>query len=89
MKYDEVEEEFEILKDKLANGKMGDNNNFIREDDYEDEYSLDEIHRIQQSFIDLAESYLDKHYKGQYVIYRDWCVHICTVDFYNIIGNKQ
>jgi len=80
----EVEPELEDLIDRLENNKMETDkcNNFIDQTEYEDEYSHNEIGEIQEDFIKEAKLYLDKNYKGQYVIFSDWCVHIVTEAYY-------
>lgn len=80
----EVEEEFEELKRLLSENKMVTykSNCFLEEDDYEDDYSNNEIQKLQSEFIDEAVKYLKKHYKGQYVITKDWCVRVMTLEMY-------
>ena len=31
--------------------------------------------------MDIAENYLKEHHPGKFIIFRDWCVHVCTVEF--------
>lgn len=80
----EIEPELDDLIDMLKNNKMETYkcNNFIDQTEYEDEYSHNEIDEIQEDFIKEAKNYLDKNYKGQYVIFSDWCVHIVTKEYY-------
>lgn len=56
--------------------------NFLKSDDLlDDDYTKSEITEIQNKFMTLAEEYLKEHHKGKFIIFRDWCVHICTVEF--------
>ena len=81
----EVEAELENLILMLKNNEMKTDkpNNFIDQSEYEDEYSHNEIDDIQDEFIVEAEEYIEENYKGQYVVFSDWCVHIVTEEFYD------
>lgn len=81
----EVEAELENLKLMLKNNEMKTDkaNNFIDQTEYEDEYSHNEIDEIQDEFTEEAYKYLNENYKGQYVIFSDWSVHIITKEFYD------
>lgn len=84
MRY-EVEHEFKELKCKLELQEMHNDkaNNFIVEDEYEDDYSGNEISDMQSEFLDVAREYLKENYSGQYFIQQStWCVHIVTSMFY-------
>lgn len=72
------------MKDIIKNNKYSNEKviNFIRNYDLEDELSRSEIEHVQQEFMDKAQDYLKNNYKGKFVIYSDWCVHICTVEYY-------
>lgn len=80
----EVQYEMDILKSTLKDNKMetDKSNNFLRFSDYEEEYSHNQIRKMQDRFIEEAQAYLKENYKGRYVIFRDWCVHITTVEFH-------
>lgn len=82
---DIVEDTIEELKEMIENDKMllDKCNNFISDYEWEDEFSHNDIGEMQEEFIKQAKEYLIKACKGQYIIYCDWCVHICTVDFFN------
>ena len=86
-----LENELILLKQKLKENKMETNksNNFISIYDCEEEYSHKQIRGMQDYFMKEAEKYLKGNYKGQYVIFRDWCVHIVTLDFYKEKGIKK
>ena len=82
--YEEVNDELDRLKEMLEKKQMSKDtaNNFISEQDYEDEYSHNEIDEFQSEFLKEAEKYLKENYTGQYVMFSDWCVHIVTIEFY-------
>ena len=86
-----VNEEMEDLKRRLEEGEMETNksNNFIDKSVYQDDYSHNDIRKLQTAFMKEAEEYLTENYKGQYVIFRDWCVHILDVDFYEKLNIKS
>lgn len=85
-----IDEKIEDLKDMIENNTFDKNNcnNFISYDDLEDEFSHNEIDCAQEMFIERAKEYLSK-YPKQYAIWRDWCVHITTVDVYRDIMWKK
>lgn len=79
---DEILEEF---KQRVDNNQLFKNkaNNFIEDYEFEDDYSHNEIEKLQKEFIKEAKEYLIKNNKGEYIIYRDWCVHVCSIEFFN------
>ena len=80
-----IDEILEKFKQKVDNGELfqDKSNNFIEDYEFEDDYSYNSIEKIQQEFIKAAKEYLIKNQPGEYIIYRDWCVHICSVKFFN------
>ncbi|MCD3321635.1 hypothetical protein G8V07_14320 [Clostridium botulinum D/C] len=82
---DIVDDEIEELKEMLKNNQLSNNecNNFIIDNEWEGEFSHNEIDEMQEKFIKQATEYLKEHYPNKYIIYCDWCVHICTIDFAN------
>lgn len=82
--FNEMEEEFERLKEILEKKQMlkDKSNNFFDENDYEGDFSHDEISEFQGKFTKNVEKYLKEHYTGQYVMFCDWCVHVVTIEFY-------
>ena len=86
--YDDIVEDImEDLKEMVENNKMSDSkcNNFVANDDWEDEFSHNDIDEMQEEFIKQAQAYLIDKCKGKYIIYSDWCVHICSVALFNDI----
>lgn len=81
---DYINEQLDELKDIVENNKFTDEKciNFISNQDLEDELSHNEIYMVQKEFIRLAKEYLRENHNGKFIIFCDWCVHICTVKFY-------
>lgn len=82
-----IDEKVDELKDMIKNNTFEKDkcNNFIYYEDLEDEFSHNEIEKAQQMFINRAKDYLLKNYPGKYAIWRDYCVHISTVELYKDI----
>lgn len=74
----ELEYEYEVFLDDMKRGES-----FCRyfdEDNYEDEYSHDEIDEWQSKFIDKITEYLHYNKPNQYVVTSGWCVFVMTVE---------
>lgn len=86
-----INEQIEDLKDMIVNDTFEKKscNNFMLEDDLEDEYSHNDIDEAQAMFMEKARKYLSDNYPGKYAMWRDWCVHIATVDLYREIMWKN
>lgn len=82
---DIIEDEMERLREMVENKKLLNNkaNNFLRDYDWEDDFSHNDIWKMQEEFIIQAKKYLKKECKNKYIIYCDWCIHICSVEFFN------
>lgn len=80
-----VEEEMDNLKYAIDNNKMHENkaNNFFSDDYWEDDFSHNDIYEMQLEFMKQAQGYLKKICPNKYILYCDWCVHVCSVDFFN------
>lgn len=80
---DYIEDNLEELKTRVQNNEVTDERcvNFMRDDALEDDLSHNTIGGIQEAFMKEAEAYLKAHYPGQFILYSDWCVHLCTVKF--------
>lgn len=78
-----IEEELNNLKKIVENKKYSDTAciNFLSNSELKCDFSENEIYEIHKEFIKLAKDYLIKNHKGKFIIYSDWCVHICTVSF--------
>lgn len=79
-----VNKEMDRLK-KVKNNKLysDKSNNFLINYEWEEEYSHNEIRKMQREFMERAKEYLSKECPGQYIVYCDWCVHICSIDLFN------
>lgn len=82
---DIIEDEIQKLKEMVENNELlnDKSNNFISDDDWEDEFSHNDIGEMQEMFMEKAKEYLLEKCKGKYIIYSDWCVHICSVEFFD------
>lgn len=78
-----IENELAKLKECIENHKFSPHNcvNFMHTDEFETELSHLQIQEIQAEFIKQAKAYLSETHPGTFIIYQDWCVHICTVEF--------
>ena len=81
---DVVDDLLEDFKALIESGNYSDERvmSFLDEEDLlDDDFTRSEVSQLQKSFMDLAEAYLKEHYPGQFILYRNWAVHICTVEF--------
>lgn len=76
--YEELEYEFNLFKKDVDNGIAF--CEYFDEDEYEYDYSHNEIHEFQAKFIDMAKEYLHEKAPNKYVITSGWCVFVMTVD---------
>ena len=77
--YEELEYEFSEFKRSIDDGSLV-FGRYFDEDDYEDEYSHNQIDEFQSKFIDKAKEYLHEKAPNKYVITSGWCVFVMTVD---------
>ena len=77
--YEELEYELAEFKKDINEGCLlfG---RYFDEDDYEDEYSHNEISEFQAKFIDKVEEYLHEKAPGRYVVTSGWCVFVMSVE---------
>lgn len=75
-------DDFEIGLDETKS------NNYLDEDDYEDEFSHNEIHKAQYQLKKDIESHLSNHGVGGYKVYCDWCVHVIKQSLYDDAINR-
>jgi hypothetical protein len=89
--YDDIiQEEMENLIHLLTTDKINKNksNNFLDETNLEDDFNKTQISEMHYKFKKQAEEYLNKYYSGQYLVFCDWCVHVCTVEFHKKATSK-
>ncbi|MGL6184801.1 MAG: hypothetical protein ACRC1T_05420 [Clostridium chrysemydis] len=86
-----IEDELDYLKSIIENNKYSDEKaiNFISNYSLQDELSGNDIADVQQEFMNKAQVYLKNNYKGKFIMYCDWCVHVCTVEFYKKYINRN
>ena len=77
--YEELEYEFSEFKRDIDDGSLV-FGRYFDEDDYEDEYSHNEIDEFQEKFIEKVEGYLHEKDPNKYVVTSGWCVFIMTID---------
>ena len=53
---------------------------YFDEDDYEDEYSHNEISEWQEKFMEKVKKYLHENKPGQYVVTGSWCIFVMTIE---------
>lgn len=76
---------FEIIEDefKLFLKDMKNEESFCRyiyEDEYEEEYSHSDIRWYQNEFIKIVKSWLRENKPKKYIVMRDWCVFVMTIE---------
>ena len=45
------------------------------------DYSKSQISAIQKELMTLPDQFLSKNYPGEFIIFKDWCVHVATVTY--------
>lgn len=53
---------------------------YLREDDYDDEYSHNEIDRAHDLLAEKIKKFLHDNYPNQYCLFIDWCVRVMSVE---------
>ena len=77
--YEELEYEFADFKHSFDEGSLV-FGRWFDEDEYEDEYSHNEIDEYQMKFIERVKEYLHKKAPNKYVVTSGWCVFVMTVE---------
>lgn len=77
--YEELEYEFAEFKQSIDDGSLV-FGRYFDEDDYEDDYSHNEIHEYQSKFIDKVKEYLHEKAPNRYVVTSGWCVFVMTIE---------
>lgn len=80
---DIIEYEMQRLGDLIETDEISvdKSNNFVINSEWEDEFSHNDIYKMQKEFTNQAKEYLKLRSPDKYVIFTDWCVHICTKEF--------
>lgn len=74
----EVEEEYNLFLNRIASQDFifG---IFMDEEDYEDEYSKNDICKSRIELQEKIKEYLHENRPGEFVVYSDFCVHVMTL----------
>lgn len=75
----EVEDQYNIFIKDIATGLLS-HELYLREDEYEDEYSHNEINRGYLLLSGRIREYLHNNLPNQYCVFVDWCVRVMSVD---------
>lgn len=77
--YEELEYEFSDFKRSFDEGSLV-FGRWFNEDEYEDEYSHNEIDKYQLKFIEKVKEYLHEKAPNKYVVTSGWCVFVMTIE---------
>ena len=77
--YEELEYEFSEFKRDLDEGGLT-FGKYFDEDEYEDEYSHNQIDEFTEKFIERVKEYLHEKAPNKYVVTSGWCVFVMTVE---------
>lgn len=77
--YEELEYEFAEFKRDLDGGGLV-FGRYFNEDEYEDEYSHNEINEFTLKFIEKVKEYLHEKAPNKYLVTSGWCVFVMTVE---------
>lgn len=75
--FEELEYEYSRFLDDMKRGETF--CRYLDEDEYEDEYSHNEIDECQRKLAEKIEAYLKENKPGEYLIATGWCVFVMTV----------
>jgi hypothetical protein len=76
--WQELEDEFGLFLDDMKRNETL--CRYIDEDEYEDDYSHNEIGECQDRFIHRVKKWLHENKPGQYIVTSGWCVFVMTID---------
>ena len=77
--YEELEYEFSEFKQSIDDGSLV-FGKYFDEDEYEDEYSHNQIGEFQSKFINKVREYLHEKVPNKYVVINGWCVFVMSMD---------
>ena len=75
----EIEDQYNTFIKDIETGMLS-HELYLRENEYEDEYSHNEIDRGQALLAERIKEYLHDNLSGKYCVYIDWCVRVMTVE---------
>lgn len=76
--YEELEFEFSQFKRDIENGVTF--GKYFDEDDYEYEYSHNQIDEFKEKFVEKVEEYLRENVPGKYFMCNGYCVFVMTAE---------
>lgn len=76
--HEELEYELNTFKEDIERGEIL--GHYFYEDQYEDEFSHNEIYENQEEFITRVKEYLHEKCPGKYIVINGWCVVVMTVE---------
>lgn len=75
----EIEEQYSVFLKDIGTGLLS-HELYLREDEYEDEYSHNEIDDAQIKLSKRIKEYLHNNLPNQYCVFIDWCVRVMSVE---------
>ena len=75
----EIEEQYDTFLKDIDTGLLS-HELYLREDEYEDEYSHNEIDAAQVDLSKKIKQYLHDNLPDQYCVFLDWCVRVMSVE---------
>ena len=75
----EVEDQYNVFIKDVETGLLS-HELYLREDEYEDEYSHSVIDRGHVLLSERIRKYLHDKLPNQYCVFVDWCVHVMSVE---------
>ncbi len=75
----EIEEQYCIFQKDILTGLLS-HELYLEEDDYEDEYSHNEIDTAKIKLSEKIKEYLHNNFPNQYCVFLDWCVRVMSVE---------
>lgn len=72
--WQELEEEYRIFLEDMKRGETF--CRYVDEDEYEDEYSHNEIDECQHDFIKKVKDWLRENKPNKYIVTSGWCVFV-------------
>lgn len=75
----EINDQYSIFLKDLETGLLS-HEIYLREEEYEDEYSHNEIDRARVLLSERIIEYLHNNLPNQYCVFIDWCVRVMSVE---------
>lgn len=71
------EEEYDRFLQEINGGSMA-IGRYVDENEYEDDYSNNEINAAKELFIEKTTKFLHKNYPGRYLVVDGWAIFVMT-----------